>query len=253
MLTIAAREFNALFRSPLAWIIAAVLQVFFAWYFLSTLEQYIDVQDKLALQDHAPGVTAFLTFRYLAPCSALLLLLCPLLSMRTYSDEYRQGTFTLLQSSPVSTSAIVFGKFLGVFAFVAGLLCLAMLMPLSLVMVTSLDIATLLWSLAGLLAVAALCTSVGLFFSSLTRHTLVAAIASSTLLIILWVIGKGSVSSPLMQEALVSLASASHLGSFFQGLVSSRDILYFAVLTSLFLGFGLVRIGNMGWQGNAGK
>ena len=127
MLTIAAREFNALFRSPLAWIIAAVLQIFFAWHFLSTLEQYIALQDKLALQDHAPGITAFVTFRYLAPCAALLLLICPLLTMRSYADEYRQGTFTLLRTAPVSTAAIVMGKFFGVYAFVALLLCLSLI------------------------------------------------------------------------------------------------------------------------------
>ena len=253
MLTIAAREFNALFRSPMAWIVAAVLQVFFAWYFLSTLEQYLAVQDKLALQDHAPGITAFVTFRYLAPCSALLLLICPLLTMRTYADEYRHGTFTLLRTAPVSTTAIVGGKFLGVYAFISCLLCLAMLMPLSLVFITRIDFATLLWSLAGLLAVAALCSSVGLLFSSLTRHTLVAAITSSTVLIILWVIGKHAVSSPSVQQVLQTLATSSHLGSFFQGLVSSRDIVYFALLTSLFIGLTIIRIGQLGWQGNPGR
>jgi len=77
MLAIAQRELGTLFRSPIAWVIAAVLQVFFAWYFLATLEQYLAVQDKLALQDNAPGITAFMTFRYLAPCAALLLLICP--------------------------------------------------------------------------------------------------------------------------------------------------------------------------------
>jgi len=178
MLTIAAREFNALFRSPMAWIIAAVMQVFFAWYFLSTLETYLSVQDKLLLQDHAPGVTAYMTFRYLAPCSAILLILCPLLTMRVYADEYRHATFTLLQAAPVSATSIVLGKFLGVFAFVALLLGLAMLMPLSLASMTTVDVRTLLWGFIGLLAVAALCTSTGLLFSSLTRHTLVAAIAS---------------------------------------------------------------------------
>lgn len=253
MLTIAAREFNALFRSPLAWIIAAVLQIFFAWHFLSTLEQYIALQDKLALQDHAPGITAFVTFRYLAPCAALLLLICPLLTMRSYADEYRQGTFTLLRTAPVSTTAIVMGKFFGVYAFVALLLCLALLMPLCLVFITSVDFATLLWSLTGLLAVSALCTSVGMLFSSLTRHTLVAAIASSTLLIVLWVIGKHAVSSPVAQQVLQTLATSSHLGSFFQGLVSSRDIVYFALLSALFLGLTMIRVGNLGWQSSHGR
>lgn len=240
--TIALREFKALVSTPMAWIIAAIMQVFFAWYFLSTLEQYLAIQDKLSLQDHAPGITAFLSFRYLAPMSAILLMICPLLTMRTFSDEFRHNTFALLQSSPVGVAAIVMGKFMGAWLFVAGLLCLAVVMPMSLIFLTRIDITTLTLAFIGMLSVAALCTAVGIFFSSLTRHTLVAALSSTTLLLLLWVIGKGSFGSEAVETSMRAVSTSSHLGSFFQGLFDSRDIVYFAVLTLLFLAFSAIRI-----------
>jgi len=253
MLAIAQRELGALFRSPIAWVIAAVLQVFFAWYFLSTLEQYLAIQDKLALQDHAPGITAFLTFRYLAPCAALLLLICPLLGMRSYSDEYRHGTLLLLQTAPISATSIVLGKFLGLYVFIAFLLALAVVMPMSMMLFTQVDVATLALSLVGLLMVAGLCTAVAQLFSSLTRHAMVAAISSASVLLLLWTLGKSTFTGEKTRQVIETLATSTHLGSFFQGLARSGDLIYFAALTMLALGLTLIRVTGLGWTGSPGR
>ena len=253
MFAIARRELGALFHSPLAWVIAAVLQVFFAWFFLTTLEDYLAIQDQLLLQDHAPGVTSFLTFRYLAPCAGLLLIICPLIGMRSYAEDYRQGTFILLQAAPVSALQIVIGKFLAGFLFVAFLIVLAVLMPLSLFPLTRVDFVTLGLSLLGLLAVAALCTAVAQLFSSLTRHPLVAAIASATVLLLLWSIGKTALSGQLTQLIAQTLSTSSHLGSFFQGLLNTGDLVYFGSLTTLALLLTVIRVSGLGWAGSPGR
>lgn len=239
---IARRELSALFQSPLAWIIAAVMQIVFAYLFLLTLEAYITVQPKLALQDHAPGVTAFMAFRYLAPASTLLLIICPLLSMRLFADEYRMHTFALLQSSPVTATAMVLGKFFGVFLFVILLSVLMVCMPLSLIAVSGIDVSTLALALLGILCLGASATAVGLYFSSLTRHSMVAAISSIATLLFLWIIGKGTFSNPLVVEALSAGAVSSHLAQFFQGSLDTREIAYFAILTILFLALTIIRI-----------
>ncbi len=246
---IARREFHALLKSPFTWLIAAILQVFFAWYFLSTLEQYLAIQHQLALQDHAPGVTAFLAFRYLAPICALLLLICPLLTMRCLADEYRHHTFALLQSSPVPVHAIVLGKFIGVMGFVSLLLLLAILMPLSLLALTDVDLPLLGLSLLGLIITGAMCTAAGLFFSSLTKNTMIAAITSSTVLLLLWILGKGTYSDAGIQTAMTSLSTSTHLGTFFQGLLDTRDVLYFFILTTLFLSLTMIRISSFNRNG----
>ena len=240
--SIAKRELGALFRSPLAWVIAAVMQGIFAWLFLLTLESYLAAQATLATQDHAPGVTAFMTFRYMAPASTLYLLICPLLTMRLFADEYRLHTFALLQSSPVSATSMVIGKFLGVFVFIILLSLLMTLMPASLLMVSGIDAPTLALSLLGVLCLAAAATAVGLYFSTLTRHSMVAAICSIATLVFLWLMGKGSFSTVWVTDAMSALALSTHLGNFFQGVVDARELAYFGVITSLFLLLAIVRV-----------
>lgn len=239
---IAARELRQLLRSPATWIIAAILQAFLAWYFLSSLEQFIAIQAELATRDNAPGVTGYLSFRYLAPASAVLMLVCPLLTMRSLAGEYQQRTFVLLQSAPVASFSIILGKFLGILCFVLLLVALSLVMPLSLLWMTTVDLGTLASAALGLMAVASLCTATGVFFSSLTSNTMIAAIASILALLLLWIIGNGSFGQSATDAWLHELSSSSHLGSFYQGLIDAGDIGYFLVLTCLFLGLAILRL-----------
>jgi len=244
ILTVASRELGALFRSPLAWIVAAIMQVLFAWMFLLTLEDYLRVQPTLILQDHAPGITAWMTFRYIAPVSTLFLLICPLFTMRTFADEYRLQTWPLLASSPLGLTALVLGKFFGVWLFMLFLASLVVLMPLSLAPLSGIDTRTLLLALAGLASLAAATTAIGIFYSSLTRHSLAAALSSLATISFLWLLGKGSYEHAIVGELLSSLAISTHLGNFFQGIAHSRDLGWFLIVTVLFLLLTLLRLDN---------
>jgi len=239
---IASREFRALFRSPAAWIIAALMQITFAWMFLLTLEEYLSVQATLKASDESPGVTAYMTFRFMAPASALFLLLCPLLSMRTFSDEFRLQTFPLLLSSPISITSIVLGKFLGTMALVAVLAVLVTIMPATLALISGIDLRTLLLALCGLIALGCCATAVGIFFSSLTRHTMIAAISSIATLLFLWILGKGSFTSEWVSDAFAATALSTHLAQIFQGTLNTREAFYFAIVTTLFLTLTTLRI-----------
>ena len=243
-LTIARHELSSLFRSPLAWIIAAAMQAVFAWMFLLTLEEYLGVQPTLSLQDHAPGVTAYMTYRFMAPASTLFLLICPLLTMGSFADEYRMQTFPLLQSSPVSVTAIVVGKYLGVLGFMLFLCLLVLMMPLALSMVSGIDTRTLLLALTGMVCLASAATATGLFFSTLTRYSMIAAISSIATLTFLWMLGKGSFTDPLVSAAFSSVALSTHLGSFFQGVLDTREIVYFVVISLLFIVLAIIRLDN---------
>jgi len=246
--TIARRELGALFRSPLAWFIAALMQAAFAWLFLLTLEDYLIAQPQLALQDHAPGITAYMTFRYMAPVSTLFLVICPLMAMRTFADEYRLQTYALLASAPASPATLVIGKFLGVWLFMSFLVLLTVAMPLSLAPISGIDASTLLLAALGMLCLAATATAVGVFYSSMTRHSLTAAICTLATLLFLWLLGKGSYSHPLVNDIMTAFALSTHLGNFFQGILHSRDLLWFVITTVLFLLLTLLRLDNQRHQ-----
>lgn len=235
ILLFAKREFASLIRSPSSWVLLAIMQLLFAWLFLSTLEDYLAVEAELSARDNAPGITAFMTFRYLAPASTLLLVLGPLLTMRAFSDEFRLNTWPLLSSAPIASHALIIGKFLGVFLFLSLFVLLSALMPFSLLALTPIDISQLLLAVAGLLLLGGLAIACTLLYSTMTSNNMVVAVASIVSLLILWVIGKGLFSHQWVSESLSAFAISTHLGAVFQGVLDTREPVYFIVLTAAFL------------------
>lgn len=235
MFAIYGKELRSLFLSPLAWSLMIAMQLVLAWLFLVQLEQYLQIQPKLAALENAPGVSALVIAPLLNSAGVVIMLLVPLLTMGMFSRESGRGTLDLLFSSPLSMTAIVIGKYLAVLTLLAAILLLIALMPLSLLLGTRPDMGSLA---AGLLAIAlasAAFAAVGIWISSLTQQPAVAAVSSYALLLLLWIInltGSGDANSPLQQLSL-----SSHFQRMLSGLVTSGDIAYFLllILTSLIL------------------
>lgn len=227
MFAIYSKELRSLFLSPLAWSLMIAMQLVLGWLFLVQVEQYLELQPKLAALDNAPGVSVLVIAPLLNSAGVVIMMLVPLLTMGIFTRESGRGTLDLLFSSPVSITAIVMGKYLAVLTLLAAVLLLVALLPLSLLLGTRLDIGTLA---AGLLAIAlasAAYAAVGIWTSSLTQQPAVAALSSYTLLLLLWIINLtgGGANSPLQQLSL-----SSHFQRMLSGLVTSGDITYFLLL-----------------------
>jgi len=238
---IAKHESTSLLRLPVTWIIAALISVVFAFLFLQQVETYITRQAELALMDHPPGLTAWLATRFLAPASIVTLILGPLFAMRSFSDEFRLETLALWQSSPVSTTALVLGKFLGVTFVLCAALSVTVLMFIAVSFMGTVDWLQVGSAMMGLYLLAAACAATGLFFSSLTRHAMVAVLASLATLALLWLVGTASFTA-LPIPGIHATSLASHINSFHQGYLASNDIVYFVLFIALFLSLTIVRL-----------
>lgn len=245
---IARHECASLLRSAQTWIIAAILALIFGYLFLQQLEAYINVQDQLALQDYPVGLTGFMSVRYLQPLALAFTFIAPLFAMRIFSDEFRHHTYALWQSSPVSNRALVLGKFIGLclvlFAFV--LLAVGMLMIMR--VYVPIDLPVVASAMTGLMLCTASAAACGLFFSSLTRHSLIAIIASLALLILLWLLGSANFGE-LPLQTVVAFSIAHHLSGFFQGFLQSADIAYFTIMTVMFLALTVIRLDSLRQNG----
>ncbi len=240
--TIAARELRSLFLSPLAWAILAVTQFICAYLFLTQVETYLALMPRLAAMDGAPGVADIVVAPLLADAAIILLLVTPLVTMRTLSEERRSRTISLLLSAPVSMTEIIVGKFLGVFAFFLLLIALFALMPLSLLAGTDLDLGKLAAGLLGLALVVGAFAAIGVYMSSLTEQPVVAAITSFGLLLLLWILdwaGAGKENTDSLVEWLSMLA---HYEPLLKGLVVSTDVAYYLLIITLFLGLSVRRM-----------
>ena len=240
--TIAGRELRSLFLSPLAWAILGVVQFIYAYLFLSHVETFMALQSRLATLDGAPGVVDIVVAPLFANAAVLLLLITPLITMRVLSEERRNRTLSLLFSAPISMTEIIVGKYLGVLSFILILIGMLALMPLSLLVGTDLDLGKLAAGLLGLTLVVSAFTAIGIFMSSLTEQPTVAAITTFGLLLLLWIIDWAGSSGAPASGLLAYLSVLHHYESLLKGLFSSVDVIYYLLITILFLGFSIRRL-----------
>ena len=99
--TIARREIITMFLSPLAWVILGVIQVVLGFMFLSLLDNYAILQPQLMRLENTPGVTDIVVAPLFQLAAIILLMIMPLITMRTFAEEKRNKTLTLLISSPL--------------------------------------------------------------------------------------------------------------------------------------------------------
>lgn len=241
IVAVARKELRALFGSPLAWSVLAVLQALLAYIFLGQLDAYLSLQPRLTQIANPPGVTEMVAAPLFSAAALVLLMAVPLLSMRLIAGERRDRTLVFLLSAPLTLTEIVAGKFLGLLLFLAAVATLPLLMALSLYAGGTLDLGLILANFLGLLLLAAAFAALGLFLSSLTASPTVAGIASLGAFLGLWVINMAA-SDP--DSALNTLSLLKHFESFNRGLIDTADIAYFLLFTALFLAFTVRRLDN---------
>lgn len=235
ILHIALKELKSLFLSPLAWTILAILQAILAWIFFVQIDTFLTIQPQLATLPNPPGVTDLVVAPVLANASVLLLMICPLLTMRLLSEERRSGSLQLLLSSPVSMTQIALGKYLGIMLFLLVLLAQIGFMMVSLYLGTTLDAGKLAAGMLGSALLLAAFAAAGLYLSSLTKNPLVAAVSTFGLLLMLWIIDAASGSSGARSEIFSYLSLLRHQTPLLRGTVDSRDVIYYLLFITTFL------------------
>ncbi len=230
--TIAWREFTRMFLSPLAWVILAVIQVILGWMFLVNIETFYQLQPQLVHLQVQPGVSDLIIAPLFSLAAIMLLMIMPLITMRSLAEEKKNKTIQLLFAAPISITELVLGKFLGLFYFVLIVCSLLMLMPLSLMFGTTLDVGKLLSMFIGMLLLLSSFAAIGLYLSSLTDNQTIAAVSTFGALLMLWIIEWSSNAQALFHY----LSLLAHHQPLLAGEFSSADVSYFLLIMLLFIG-----------------
>ena len=239
---IAERELKGYFSTPLAWVLTAAGQLLLAWLLFMQLEIYLKIQPQLVARGIQLGIWDLVMKPTLSYAGLLLMLLVPLLGMRTFSGELQSRRIDLLLASPATPSQLVIGKWLGLVVAFVPLIGLIILTCATLQLGSGVDAGRLLTTLLGLLLLTAMCAALVTWSSSLTRHAVIAAALAYSGLLLMWLLdGNGSQDSLLSQLAL-----SSHLVPFFNGQLRLFDIWYFLALSTFTLGLAVHRIWRLG-------
>lgn len=234
---IAANELRRLFKSPLAWIILAVVQFLLAIFFYLLLSQYMQPSSA------ASGLTDVVVSGMYQISGVIMLLVSPLLTMRLITEERRLGTIKLLVSSPISVTELVLGKYLGITAFYSLMLLMISLMPASLMFGTQLDLGQIASGLIGVFLLMSAFASIGLFISSLTSSPAIAAISTFGVLFLLWIINIAGTNASEGMAALFSyLSLLKHYTSLLTGVFNSTDVLFYIIVSAFFIILSIWRL-----------
>ncbi len=238
--TIARRELYSYFVSPVAWVLLTIFA------FLSGLFSYIIaasfVRFSLEGQMSGQGGPMNLNEQVIAPLFSNIavvgLFLIPLISMRLFAEEKRQGTIELLVTSPVHDLEIVLGKWLAAVLMYASLLVVLLLDFSFLFIYGSPDWKPVATGLLGILLQGACLLSLGTFISTTTRNQIVAGAVGFALALVLWILNwTTSFGNSDTVQVLNYLSIVSHMDSFSRGVIDTKDLIYY--LSMIFLGLFL--------------
>jgi len=172
----------------------------------------------------------------------ILLLLIPAITMRSFADEFKAGTYEILQTRPLSRNQIIAGKYFGSLVVVLVALLPTIIYVFSVQKLSSnegIDKGATIGSYIGLVFLASVFTAVGICSSSFTNNSVVAFIASVIGCALLYY-GFGAISHlPGLSggaDYYVEMVGIDfHYHSISRGVIDTRDIIYFITVVILFL------------------
>lgn len=178
-------------------------------------------------------------FFQLAPW--IFLLLIPAITMRSFADEFRTGTYELLQTRPLTRGQIIGGKYLGSFFVVLIALVPTVVYIFCIQRFSTgegLDMGATAGSYIGLFFLAGVFTAIGICCSSFTNNAVVAFIAGMAGCALLYY-GFSAISKlPVFKNGadyyIEMIGIDFHYRSISRGLIDTRDVVYFLTVTLLF-------------------
>jgi ABC-2 type transport system permease protein len=170
-----------------------------------------------------------------------LLLLVPAITMRSFSEEFKQGTFELLSTLPVKSFQLVGAKFLGTYLIVLFSILPTLIYAIalqSLSAVGGLDIGATIGSYFGLLCLAAAYNAIGIFTSSTSKNPLVSLLLSIAISVAMFKGFDWLSAMPVFKNGfdfyIQQLGFAYHYQNISKGVIALNDIIYFITLIMLF-------------------
>jgi ABC-2 type transport system permease protein len=235
MFQILSKELNSFLNSLIAYVVIGVFLIaigLLMWIFPETSVLEYGYADLDTLFSLGPYVFIFLV---------------PAITMRTFAEENKSGTIELLITKPVTSWEIILGKFTACLVLVLAALLPTLVYYYSIYLlgnpVGNVDTAGIIGSYIGLVLIAAVFCSIGVFASSITRNQIIAFITGAFLCFFLFT-GFESISTLDIWSDyslfIKQLGLLEHYDALSKGLIDSRDVVYF--LSVIFILLSLTKL-----------
>ncbi|MFN8059118.1 MAG: ABC transporter permease subunit [Vicinamibacterales bacterium] len=238
ILALAQKEIRSYFASPIGYVVVGFFALIFGWFFYSILAFFVRASVQMGQMGgpQAVNVNQMMIRPVVLNSTVVMLFVLPMITMRSFAEEKRSGTFELLLTSPISDWQLVLGKFFGALGLVAIMLAVTLVDMGILFVYGNPEWKQIATSYLGFLLLSGCFVAVGLFISSLTRNQIVAAFATFAVFLMLWVANWISDSLGTTGQAILSAISITdHFEDFTKGIIDTKHLAYYVS----FIAFGL--------------
>ncbi len=235
MIAIFKREFKSYFATPIGYIVIAALYFFLGLFF------------AIIYSAGAP-----ITEYVIISMSTIIIFLMPVLTMRLMSEDRRQKVDQVLFTSPVSLYSVVLGKFFAALAVLAIGFAPTVIFEIIMASSATVNLMSFIYALLGILLLGAALIALGMFISCLTESTVISAILSLVINIVLIFMssitssitiptGEGFFSTLWSKTVeyfvlvLDKLSFINAFNNFGESIFSIADIIYFLSIIAVFL------------------
>lgn len=227
MAAIFKRDLRAYFASPLGYVFIGLFLLVMNIYFFAT-SIYVGT-NNLDTQ-----------FNFMV---LMLIFVIPILTMRTFSEDYKQKTDQLLLTAPVRPSGIVLGKFFSALAVFTVAMLFTLLYSLVIAAFGTPNVASAVGNYIAIYAVAAAYISIGILISSLTENQLVSCIATLAVFLGLYLVDftYDILNITWLKNIIYWFSVFRRYNSFYTGVFSFSDFIYYVSIVVIFL-FLTVRV-----------
>lgn len=243
--TIAKREYDQYFVSPVAYVVAFAILLTTGVIFAINFFFYTqNAMQGFGVPDFAPISGTFVF---------LLVLSAPALTMRLISDEARMGTLELLLTAPIRDYELVIGKWLGAMFYILSLLLITLIFPIitSRFVTPGIDWNVILTSYLGMILLAGVFLALGTAVSAMFTNQVTAFFVSLALFIFLWwLVGfPAQVISGDSARLFEYLDMKTHFyGALDSGVINLSDLVYYVSLIALGLFTGSAAVEMRRWR-----
>lgn len=221
MSAIFRRELGSYFNTAIGWVVLAVF-----WFF-SGMSFY-----TYCLLYNTSSMSMFFASMFM-----IIVLIIPLITMRSFSEERRHKTDQALLTAPVSLFEIVFGKFLAAFILFAACSAIFILYAIIISTFTAPDWAVFFSTFLGILLLGAALIAIDMFISALTESQIIAAIISIGIGILINRMGELAefINTEWVTNIINKISFDKHFSNFATGIVSLPSIVFYLSVTVIFL------------------
>ena len=226
------REVRSCFKTPLGYVFSAVfLMAAGALFYMYTFHNQLSSAKPADLGS------------YFVTLITIMMILIPLLTMKTFADEKKIGTEQLLLTAPVSLESIVAAKFCAAYTVFAGTFLFSCVNLVAIRLYGTPNNGVIIGYIIGLLLVGAAFTSIGIFFSSITENQITAAVLSIGFIFLM--ISANSLNDSItwgwLRTALNWISVNRRFANFTYGLFDLSSAVYYISVAAVFL-FLTVRV-----------